>query len=85
MLSMIDKERFKTMIEDLEKEMETEGYWEYTRENLDHFGITNKWFVSTVPYGFEKYYGEDRFLVWMTMVVYCFLSIYYARKEDKWK
>lgn len=37
------------MIEDLEQNITGEGFWDYTRKNLDIMGITNKFFVNSNP------------------------------------
>ena len=55
------------------------GYWDYTRQNLNTFGITNKFFVNSVPKILTKIYGNHRDkILWLTVVSYTIISILYA-------
>ncbi len=68
------------MMNNLEQNIIGTGYWDYSRENLDILGITNKWYISTVPKIMDKLFKEKE-IIWMTAVVYSMLTIYYSQKE----
>ena len=61
------------------------GYWEYTRENLNIYGITNNFFQKNIPKDLLENYGEGSGRLWMSMTSLYILTIYYAQKDNNKK
>ena len=45
----INKKKYIDMVEKLENNITEGGYWDYSRQNLNNLGITNAFFMQSIP------------------------------------
>jgi hypothetical protein len=74
-LKTINKQKYIDMVEKLENNITEEGYWDYSRLNLNNLGITNAFFQSSIPEDLEHEYPN---VVWITMNIVAFLTIHHT-------
>ena len=70
------------MVEKLENYITEGGYWDYSRQNLNNLGITNAFFMQSIPDDLHTYHQYPS-VVWITMNILVLLALHHTKKDEK--
>ncbi len=81
---VINKQQYIKTMQQLERAMHPEGYWEYTRYNLNIYGITNRYFVQSLPHPLVLSHGAQRApQIWLTMCTMVVMTVRHSQLEER--